>query len=254
MKLASLLVVLFTALVCITQATQQPGVTQNDLFTSALNNRVWSNQFLGISWTIPKGLYSRQEQEKAMREKAQLNPQGVTELMKQFEQRDEQDRAQGILLRGDDHDPQLLGLEHGETNTARSMRTNYNTPLLGAPSPAERTFMILAQQLSDANESAAELLKAQVDQMHAQNPQLKISLAPEPAAFAGISFAHADWMRHDKSTNGQKQFFRSYVTTRNGCELAFTFRAESQKNLDKIAESMQTLAVVEFGGGRRASQ
>lgn len=254
MKALALLILMSSTLAAISQAnspsSSQPvpqagPQPQGDIFDSSLNGRVWANQALGISWTIPKGLHPRQEQEKAMKNKAQMNPQGVASLLKEWEQHDAQDREQGILLRGDDHDPQTLGMDHSETNTARAMRNNYNVPTLGAPPAAQRTFLILAQQLRDPKVSSSELLRNQTEQMHAQNPALEIQLASEPETFAGMSFAHADWVRKDKTTNNERQYFRSFVTTHNGYELAFTFRAESAKSLDKLSESMQSLALVD---------
>lgn len=217
------------------------AVPVSELFNSSLQNRTWSNTFLQLSWTLPKGLFARTDQEKELQLKASQSPQAVKAYLQQLEQQDAEDQKHGILLRGDDHDPQQLGLTHSPVTDPSG---RFRTPASLMPDPAQRTFMILARPLPNTNEPVTELISSEAAKLHCQDPNLKIELASNPVTIAGLSFVHADWMRRDRS-NDQNQYFRSYLTTRNGCELIFTFRAESRKALDNLGKSLEGITTQE---------
>lgn len=221
---------------CAAQTAAPNGNT--DSFGSTLENyRVWSNATLDISWTIPKGLFARAEQVEQWRKRVSQNPQAVHQFLAEFEKRDADDRQHGILLRGDDADPQHLGVAE---NNARDASNNFNAPNIFTPGGVSETFMILGRRVV-GSATPAELLKAQTDKMHQQDPSLNFEIAAEPVDFSGIPFAYGDWTAYDKLRQEQA-YYRSYITVRNGFELIWTFRANSKKALEENSKSMESIS------------
>ena len=218
-----------------------------DVFNSTLKDyRIWTDPVLSISWTIPRGLYARAEQEEQWRKRITQNPQAVSTFTAALQKRDADDRSHGILLRGDNADPQTLGLSE---NSQASASGRFKMPNIFTPPLTSQTFMILARPLPAQDRGISDLLQEEAKNMRAQDASLKIDLGAEPETFGGIQFVHADWKRHDRARD-EDAYSRSYLASRNGYELIFTFRAESKKALEKICTSMQSIAQDEGGAAK----
>ncbi|MBV8205416.1 MAG: hypothetical protein JO041_01385 [Acidobacteria bacterium] len=210
-----------------------PAGADDELFQATVANRVWTNTFLQISWTIPKGLYLRADQERAWKFKA--NPQGAHSYTDSLEKLDREARKNGVLLQGDNRDPETFGLAHSDVTDASG---RFNVPAPFQQDAATRTFMILAHRVPTANATPAQLIQVAAGALRSQDPSLQVDVAAEPATIAGLLFASAEWKRR---RNSQDQYYRSYLTVRKGYEVVFTFRAESKKALENIAKSLETI-------------
>jgi hypothetical protein len=235
---------IFFLMVSVSAAAQNPPAalppqsTEGPFDAKLIQYRVWTNNFFGISWTIPKGLFSREEQEAQWQHLMGRNPQGVTQIVQGFHKRDEEDRRHGILLRGDDHDPGSAGRVANSQADASGI---FRAPNSGSWSIADRTFMVLARPLQNPSLPISELLQAETAKISAEDSAAKVTLSTEPETFGGIQFVHADWKRRDK-VNDRDMHYRSYVASSNGYELAFTFSADSAKGLEGICKSMASIS------------
>jgi hypothetical protein len=237
-----LLLLLLWAAVAPSGAAQAPAPLTRDVFNSTLkDHRIWIDPVLNISWTIPKDLYARAEQEEQWRKRIAQNPQAVSTFTTELQRHDAEDRSHGILLSGDNADPQNLGLAENNQADASGM---FHAPNIFRPQSASRTFLILVRPLPVADRPISDLLQAETGKLRAQDASLKVNLGAEPETFGGIPFVHADWKRRDRLRD-EDAYFRSYLTSRNGYELIFTFRAESRKALEGICKSMESISAAE---------
>jgi hypothetical protein len=235
--ITSLLLAFGPSLSAQTAPSQPVSQTPDPSQATLKQYRIWTSPFFGISWTVPKGLFARPELENKWEKNTASNPQAITQIMKELHAFDAEDRSHGILLRGDDHDPEMLGRV---ANTQADAGGRFAAPNIGLPASASRTFIILAARLLNPNVSAADLLQGQTAKLRSQDPSLKVNLTTDPESFAGLQFVHADWKRHDKA-NDRDMYFRSYVAVKQGYELAFTFSADSSKALDAMCKSMASM-------------
>src|SRR5215469_3762081 len=237
-----LLSLLLWTAVALSGVAQSSAQSTPDVFNSTLKDyRIWTDPVLSISWTIPRGLYARAEQEEQWRKRVSQNAQAVNTFTAELQRRDADDRSRGILFRGDNADPQTLGL--AENNQA-SPSGRFKMPNIFTPPAASETFMILARPLPSQDRPINDLLQEEAAKMRAQDASLTLDLGAEPEMFGGIQFVHADWKRHDRARN-EEAYFRSYLASRNGYELIFTFRADSKKTLETISKSMQSISPAE---------
>ncbi|HKD90627.1 MAG TPA: hypothetical protein VKB56_01955 [Terriglobales bacterium] len=235
-----LLSLLLWTAVALSGVAQSSAQSTPDVFNSTLKDyRIWIDPVLSISWTIPRGLYARAEQEEQWRKRVSQNAQAVNTFTAELQRRDAEDRSRGILLRGDNADPQTLGLAD---NSAASPR--FKMPNIFTPPAVAQTFMILARPLPAQDRPINDLLQEETAKMRAQDTSLKLDFGAEPETFGGIQFVHADWKRHDRARD-EEAYFRSYLASRNGYELIFTFRADSKKALEMISKSMQSISPAE---------